>query len=126
MHLVAIESRNSVIVCVFTMDIIYTVVPLVTITTMCNAEYQSNYNLQLPYKFDGRIDYWKCIYVIFDLIIVYWTFLGNYAIPRFFFFSRKPPKKDYLSFYQPNFFSFRVVCTFNVNKSGLGWSRYSW
>ena len=49
-------------------------VPLVTITTMCNAvpvEYQSKYNLQLLYKFHGRIDYWKCVYVTFDLFIVF-------------------------------------------------------
>ena len=82
-HLVAIESRDSVIVRVFTTDTICTdwiLVSLVTITTMCNAEYQSKYNLQLLYKFHGRIDYWKCVYVTFDLFIVFCTFLGKYMI----------------------------------------------
>ena len=71
-HLVAIESRNSAIVRVFTTDTICTdwiLVPLVTITTMCNAEYKSKYNLQLLYMFHGRIDYWKCVYVTFDLFV---------------------------------------------------------
>ena len=85
MHLVAIESRNSVIVRVFTTYTICTdwiLVPLVTITTMCNAEYQSKYNLQLLlYKFHGRIDNWKCVYVIFDLFIVFFGhFLGKYNL----------------------------------------------
>ena len=79
-YLVAIESRNAVIVRVFTVfttDIKCTdwnLVPLVTITTVCNAEYQSEYTLQLPHKFHGRIDYWKCVYVTFDLIIVFGHF----------------------------------------------------
>ena len=80
MHLVAIESRNSVIVRVFTTDTICTdwiLVPLVTITAMCNAEYQSKYDLQFLYKFHGRIDYWKCVYVTFDLFIV---FFGHFSV----------------------------------------------
>ena len=91
MHLVAIESRDSAIVRVFTTDTICTdwiLVSLVTITTMCNAEYQSKYNLQLLYKFHGRIDYWKCVYVTFDLFIVFCTFLGKYMIPRFSFLKK--------------------------------------
>ena len=91
-NLVAIESRNSAIVRVFTTDTICTdwiLVPLVTITTMCNAEYQSKYNLQLLYKFHGRRDYWKCVYVTFDLFIVFFcTFLGKYMIPRFCFLKK--------------------------------------
>ena len=85
------ESRDSVIVRVFTTDTICTdwiFVSLVTITTMCNAEYQSKYNLQLLYKFHGRIDYWKCVDVTFDLFIVFCTFLGKYMIPRFSFLKK--------------------------------------
>ena len=66
------------------------------ITTMRNAEYQSKYNLQLLYKFHGRIDYWKCVYVTFDLFIVFCTFLGKYDT-QILFFWRKPSEKDYLS-----------------------------
>ena len=77
--------------CVNTTDTICTdwiLVSFVTITTMCNAEYQSKYNLQLLYKFHGRIDYWKCVYVTFDLFIVFCTFLGKYMIPRFCFLKK--------------------------------------
>ena len=74
------NPENSAIVRVFTTDTICTdwiLVSLVTITTMCNAEYQSKYTLQLLYNtFHGRIDYWKCVYVTFDLLL----FFGHFSV----------------------------------------------
>ena len=101
------------IVRVFTTDIKCTdwnLVPLVTITTVCNAEYQSGYNLQLPYKFHGRIDYWKCVYVTFDLIIVFWKFLGNYVIPGFSCLKKTFQKGLSIILSILFFMSFRAVC----------------
>ena len=84
---VDVHLVNSVIVRVFTTDKKCTDWNLVTITTECNAEYQSKHNLQLPYKFDGRINYWN-VSVTFDLTIVFWIFLGNYMILGFSFLKK--------------------------------------
>ena len=67
MHLVAIESRNYVIVRVFPTDTICTdwiLVPLVTITTMCNAEYQSKYDHAIAVQVSRS-------YIILEMLVFY-------------------------------------------------------
>ena len=44
-------------------------------------------------SFTVVIDYWKCVYVTFDLFIVFCTFLGKYIIPRFCFLKKTFQKR---------------------------------
>ena len=97
------------IVRVFTTDTICTdwiLVPLVTITTMCNAEYQSKYNLQYcctsftVVSTTGNVYTWPL-----KLLLFFAHFSVNTWYPDLVFW-RKPFKKDYLSFYQSIFFFF--------------------
>ena len=70
------------------------------------AEYQSKYNLQLPCNFHGRTDYWKCVYLTFDRIII-----GNYMIPGLDFLIENSPKRVICHSINPSFGNFRAVCT---------------
>ena len=101
-----IESTNSVIVRVFTTDTICTDWILLLQSQRCAMQSTSlNTTMQLLYKFHGRTDDWKCVYVTFDLFIVFWHFSVNIWYSDFVFW-RKPSKKYYLSFYQSHFFEF--------------------
>ena len=44
----------------------------------CAMQSTSLNNLQLLYSVHVSRSYWKCVYVTFDLFIVFWTFLGKY------------------------------------------------